>query len=138
MNRTELQVLADLRLREAEVLLNNGCFEGAYYLVGYAVECGLKACIAKLIREHEFPDKKFVNDSHTHDLERLLTLSGTAIHHAAEERADPSFASNWAVVKDWSESKRYVSLIAESESRGLFSAVTDAQHGVLPWIKKWW
>src|SRR5919106_3680906 len=39
---------------------------GAYYLAGYAVECGLKACIAKQVRRHEFPDRTTVNQSHTH------------------------------------------------------------------------
>jgi HEPN domain-containing protein len=29
------------------VLLEAGLYAGAYYLAGYAVECALKACIAK-------------------------------------------------------------------------------------------
>lgn len=138
MNRADLQALADLRVREAELLLNNGCFEGAYYLIGYAVECALKACIAKLIREYEFPDKKLVNDSYTHDLEKLLTLTGHETDHVAEEQANPTFAWSWGVVKDWSENARYTCPVAEKEARDLFSAVADPQHGVLPWIKKWW
>jgi hypothetical protein len=47
MNRNDLQNLSRLREKEAKVLLDNGCFAGAYYLLGYAVECALKACIAK-------------------------------------------------------------------------------------------
>ena len=138
MNRIDLQLLADLRVREAEVLLNNGCFEGAYYLAGYAIECALKACIAKLIREHEFPDKKFANDSYTHDPERLLLLTGRKTEHAAEEQVDPLFAWSWGVVKDWSESARYAHPVVEKQALDLFAAVTDPQHGVLPWIKKSW
>jgi HEPN domain-containing protein len=45
MNRTDLQILAEDRLKDAEVLLANGRFGAAYYLAGYAVECGLKACV---------------------------------------------------------------------------------------------
>ena len=47
MNRADFQKLAEIRLEEAATLLNAGKFDGAYYLSGYAVECGLKACIAK-------------------------------------------------------------------------------------------
>jgi HEPN domain-containing protein len=68
MNRTDLQEIAEIRLRESKALLAAGLFDGTYYLAGYAVECALKACIAKRTQEHDFPDKKLVNDSHTHDL----------------------------------------------------------------------
>jgi HEPN domain-containing protein len=45
LSRTELQQLAEIRIAEANVLLANGMWDGTYYLAGYAVECGLKACI---------------------------------------------------------------------------------------------
>jgi HEPN domain-containing protein len=54
MNRTDLQILAEDRLKDAEVLLAKGRFAAAYYLAGYAVECGLKACIAKLTKAEDF------------------------------------------------------------------------------------
>ena len=47
MNRYDLRKLAKIRLKEAQILLKNGNYDGAYYLSGYVVECGLKACIAK-------------------------------------------------------------------------------------------
>ncbi len=47
MNRSDFQRLTRLRLDEAKVLLANERYQGAYYLIGYAVECALKACIAK-------------------------------------------------------------------------------------------
>ena len=37
------------RLREARALLGVRCWSGAYYLAGYAIECGLKACIIKYL-----------------------------------------------------------------------------------------
>ena len=58
VDRKELQDLSKIRLREAAALLQLGLFDGAFYLAGYAVECGLKACIAKGTRRGEFPDKK--------------------------------------------------------------------------------
>ena len=47
VDRRELQDLSKVRLKEATALLQLGLFDGAFYLAGYAVECGLKACIAK-------------------------------------------------------------------------------------------
>jgi hypothetical protein len=48
MNRAELQRLAKERISDAKVLLAARHWSAAYYLAGYAVECALKACIAKL------------------------------------------------------------------------------------------
>src|SRR5262249_10273775 len=56
MTRADLQQLSRLRRREARVLLDAGHSAGAYYLVGYAVECALKACIARSTRRYDFPE----------------------------------------------------------------------------------
>jgi len=66
MDRTDLQILADARIEDAKVLLNGRRWAAAYYLLGYAVECALKACAAKQFRQHEVPEKTFVNDFYTH------------------------------------------------------------------------
>jgi hypothetical protein len=47
---------------------------------GYAVECALKACIAKETQRYEFPEKKRVYASYTHnfkDLVRVARLQGS-------------------------------------------------------------
>jgi HEPN domain-containing protein len=60
--RKDFQRLADLRAGEAAFLAKGGREEGAYYLGGFAVECALKACIAKQTRRHDFPaDAKYAN-----------------------------------------------------------------------------
>ncbi len=41
MNRGDLQRLSNARIRKAKVLFDAGEYSGAYYLAGYAVECGL-------------------------------------------------------------------------------------------------
>lgn len=64
-----------MRLKEVEVLLNNRQYSGAYYLSGYVVECALKACIARQTRKFDFPDKKTVLDSYTHDLQKLVKIA---------------------------------------------------------------
>jgi hypothetical protein len=62
VNRADFQTLADIRLAEARDLLalNPPRPDGAYYLAGYAVECALKACIARGYAQHDWPEKGFV------------------------------------------------------------------------------
>lgn len=139
MNRSDLQKLAKLRVKEAKVLLDNNRYEGAYYLLGYAVECSFKACIAKQIRRYEFPDKKLVNDMYTHDLNKLLTLSGLDQEHRKESGQNQNFALNWAIVKDWSEHIRYdLNTVTPQKAKDFYFAVTSKQNGVLSWLQKWW
>ena len=74
MNRVDFQGIAELRLRESKALLAAGFPEGAYYLAGYAVECALKACIAKRTQEHDFPERES-KDYYKHDLKELLNFA---------------------------------------------------------------
>ena len=71
MNRGDFQKLAEMRLDDAKALLDQGKWAGAYYLAGYAVECALKACVAKLTNQYDFPDKQLANKCYTHDLDEL-------------------------------------------------------------------
>ena len=138
MNRNDLQHIAQLRIKEANVLLANRCFEGAYYLSGYAIECALKACIAKQTQRYDFPELTLVKQSYTHDLEQLLRISGLKVLHQHQLVTDLLFALNWTIVKDWSEEKRYTLSISEIEAHDLYSAITNRKHGVLVWLKKLW
>jgi HEPN domain-containing protein len=134
-----LQQLAEERVLDAEGLLNAGRWSGAFYLCGYAIECALKACIAKQTNLHDFPDKGVVNSSHTHDLTRLLDLAGLRLEFQRDTTpaANPTLGANWQAVRNWDESVRY-ELKTEPEARRLYQAVTDPADGVLTWIKKRW
>ena len=72
MNREAFQQLTRLRLKDARALIKTGHYSGAYYLAGYSVECALKASIARKTARYDFPNKKLAEDSHCHDLDRLL------------------------------------------------------------------
>jgi hypothetical protein len=37
MNRGDFQELSIIRLQDAKILLDNKCYDGAYYLSGYVV-----------------------------------------------------------------------------------------------------
>src|SRR5580658_1724379 len=107
MNRIDFQQLADLRLAESKALFAAGFPEGAYYLAGFAVECALKACISKKTQAHDFPDKKLVNDSHTHDLAKLLQAADLKVELDTEMQANSAMQDSWDVIRDWSETSRY-------------------------------
>jgi hypothetical protein len=138
VDRSDLQILAEARVSDAEVLLHGGRWAGAYYLLGYAVECGLKGCAARQFREHEVPDKTIVNDFYTHRLDKLLDISGTKAALESRAAADPSFQVNWNVVRDWNEASRYDHSTTETKARDMLVAVTDPSSGVLPWLKTQW
>jgi HEPN domain-containing protein len=107
LNRTDLQSLARIRLAEARTLLQANRPDGAYYLAGYAIECALKACIAKRTQRHEFPEKKSVDASHTHNLRELVRVANLEVARLEEAKRDPAFRNNWDLVERWSERSRY-------------------------------
>jgi len=137
VNRNDFKELARLRLKEARVLLENGCYEGAYYLRGYVIECALKTCIAKQTKRFDFPDKKKVNESYIHDLQKFVTPAGLQVQLDNEMESDAAFERNRTLVVQWSEESRYQKR-TEQEARNLYSAIADRQHGVLRCIKKYW
>ena len=137
MNRKDLQELSKVRLKEANALHAKGLFDGAYYLGGYAVECALKACIAKKTLRHEFPDKIRVNSSYTHELPNLINVAGLEVALKKQTNIDSDFQMNWEVVKSWSEQSRYQRHLAEPTSQ-LLSAIGERNHGVISWVKLYW
>jgi HEPN domain-containing protein len=138
MNRTDLQQLADLRIKEARILLDGASYSGAYYLAGYAIECALKACIAKRTKENDFPDKDFVNRSWTHDLEKLLILGELKDRLETDKKSNKDLNTFWAIVVNWGESKRYELNVSQDEAKSLCDAISDPANGVLQWLKKFW
>jgi HEPN domain-containing protein len=137
-SRDNMRQIAKLRLREAKVLLDNGYYNGAYYLCGYAVECGLKACIAKKIKRFHFTHRKFAEKCYKHELNKLLTEASIDNELEMESNLDPDFRSSWAVVKDWGPDARYLDDIDELKAKNFYKAVADRRHGVMRWLKKYW
>ena len=138
MTRAELRQLAEDRIADAAALLAAGRWAGAYYLAGYAVECALKECIAKLTNQDDFPpDRKFVEDCYNHDVERLGKAAGLKPALDADVAANRVFANNWRTARDWKESSRYEAK-TQSEAQELYDTITNTPNGVLPWIRLRW
>ena len=129
MNRTDFHKLTEIRIKEAKLLLDRKCYEGAYYLAGYAVECALKACIAKRTQAHDFPPKpQVVRDFYQHDLASLANLAGLQEELKNHQQSVVQFSSNWALVIKWSEQDRYETHIDPKKARDLYRAITNSRN----------
>jgi hypothetical protein len=140
VNRSDWQKLAAERIADARALLKAGRWGAAYYLAGYAIEAALKACVlARLAPEPEivFDDRRFSEKCWTHDLQQLVELAGLTAALDADIAAGPGLDDNWETVKDWRETRRYKRTV-KADAQGLYDAITNKKHGILPWIKARW
>jgi HEPN domain-containing protein len=138
LNRNTLRKLAESRLEEARILLDNRQWTGAYYLTGLAIECALKSCLASEVKQHDFPDKQFVNAMYVYNLENLFKLNAALwVGLQTEMQANPRLTVNWSTIKDWDDGKRY-SVVEELESKALFEAATEAASGLMVWLRGRW
>lgn len=137
LTKSDLEKLAVVRLEDSIFLLQANRCSSAYYLAGYAVELGLKACIAKLVQPNAIPDKAFVNAIYVHRLDSLLNTAGLKPIFDADTRADTTLAAYWAIVNNWSEESRYA-LWDPFAAASLIQAVAEPSHGVFQWVKKHW
>ena len=126
-----------MRLREAKALLGIGLNDGAYYLAGYAVECGLKACIAKRTLRYDFPARDLLQNLYIHDPNKLLNTARLVAEQKAHAIADPRFRANWSMVELRSPDSRY-NTHSREDADSLVTAVADGRHGVIAWIKRYW
>ena len=140
MSRAEWQQLAERWLVDAKALLDAHRWSAAYYLAGYAVECGLKACVLVRVAatpEVIFETKKFSESCWTHSVVELVKQAGLESARAADASANPRFREHWQLVKDWNENVRYQT-VSHQKAKKLFAAVTDSPNGVMPWIRVRW
>ena len=110
----------------------------AYYTIGYAVECGLKACVltrmvhtGNVFREGK-PENYLI-----HDLKRLIELAGLKIDLEKACGLNPAFERNWVKAKDWKETSRYERK-SQADAELLYEAITNEPEGVLRWIRIHW
>lgn len=138
MNKNDLEELVYIRIKEAKALLDAESYQGAYYLAGYSLECAIKACIAKQVKQYDFPNLELAKNSYSHKLMDLLGVAGLKQKLREQEGLDQNFQLNWAVAKDWNEKARYESRVEEKKAWDLYLAITDDQSGILAWLKTYW
>ena len=65
--------------------------------MGYAIECAIKAAIAKQTKRYDFPNKRLAMDSYTHDLKSLIQTAGLWTSFEGAMHSSPPLGLNWAV-----------------------------------------
>ena len=137
LTKSDLQRLSVMRLEDAIHLLQSNKASSAYYLAGYSIELGLKACISNLFQSNVIPDKGLVSAIYTHSLEALMSISGLLPELKSDMKSDAMFGANWGIVTKWNEHSRYEFWDPVSAAT-LINAIIDQDHGVFPWVKKHW
>lgn len=137
ITKADLEKLADEKLSDAQALLGVKSWSNAYYLAGYAVELAIKACIAKSFKADTIPDKDLVIKTYSHEFSRLIGTAGLTAELQNQVLASQDFGAAWGVVNEWSPEDRY-RFNSEQDAKELIEAISNAAHGVLPWIKALW
>ena len=104
MQKSDIRKISSAKLKDAEILLVNGRYDGAVYICGYAIELGLKNQICKKLKWSEYPpgnNRQNYRSFITHNLEILLSLTGK------ENLIKTKYFAEWSVVTQWSSEMRY-------------------------------
>ncbi len=105
---TLFQAVAKIRLKDADVLLNEQRHEGALYLAGYAIECILKWGVTRRRNILRLPEKL-----ETHDWDRLLSATGLKPRLEAEPAMHTVFSE---LSERWGPELRYLAKLPRSEN----------------------
>jgi hypothetical protein len=136
-NRQELKDIARMRLKEVNVLFENGFIDGAVYLSGYVIEAALKARICKLLN-NDYPEKLLSFKSHKFD--ELIIMAGLEKKLDKQKRININFATNWSLITGWKVESRYnrIGSITHTDAGDYINAIEDRNDGIFTWIKKVW
>ncbi|TAD98413.1 MAG: HEPN domain-containing protein [Bacteroidetes bacterium] len=135
---TQLKGLAELRLKEAEQLYQQGMYDGAYYLGGYTIEFALKARICKLLEVILYPEN--FQSFKIHKLSELVYLAGLSAEWESKKKTNSTFQDNSDLVFAWNETLRYFPEGTKSQinTQKFLNAITDSTDGIFTWIKTKW
>jgi len=143
-NHQDIQNLANRRLEEAKLLLQNNFCEGALYLAGYCIELLLKARIVKILDipnlfDDNFSPKEFRKPFFTHDLKYLLLFAGLKEKLARENANNPQLFQNWSLIEEtWNEHCRYKQCgnYAKKDVQKFIEAIENPTIGLQQWINR--
>jgi hypothetical protein len=145
----EIESLAWDRLDEARILYDNNKFDGAFYLIGYAVELILKVRICELFDIPNLFDESNQSSStlqgigelrrsvKIHNLPTLLAYSGLKKKFDAKVQNDPDFKIvQLHLFQKWSEQSRYhiTGTVQPSIILVLLEVLGSQTKGVLRWL----
>jgi len=139
-NIREIVKISELRLKEANILFDNDCFDGSIYLAGYSVELLLKAKIAQLLDLDSLfvsVGKEKLKPFRIHKLTDLALYAG--LHKQISEETDETFKEYWSLVySQWSEDLRYskCGTCSKTRAKNFIKAIEDNSNGIKKWIEE--
>lgn len=143
-NCTDLKKIAQARLRSARTLMKADDWHGAAYMLGYVLECALKAVTCKTLNLVTYPDNtkndKINSYFMTHRFEQLLIVSG--LEGIFSSRGPQKAWQNWSDFTleypgDW-PSMRYELKTIWNETKviKLYENLMEQTSGILTIIKR--
>lgn len=149
-NPTEIRNLAKQRLNEAEILYQNGKYDGAFYLAGYSVELTLKAKICDRLGIPNLFDETDASTNSikgigeirktlkTHNLFTLLIFSGLKNQFDSEKSTNIELAkANSLLFNAWDENARYKPCghMLDKDVEKLINLLSEP-NGIITWIEQ--
>ena len=131
--RSDLIRLHEQWLDDARTLLRAGRYPAAYHAGGIALECALKARIARSTQAEEFPDKRLAQEAWEHDLRKLLAVGDLV---RLMDASPSAVQTNWTAVKDWKIESRYTHTVNPATVVAFLAALDDPTGGVITWLRK--
>lgn len=144
MIRQNFQQIAQVRLDDAQALLDKNQYDGCCYLAGYCIELALKAVTCKLMERDDFfslAKPETARAFKIHNLKELIVLAGLWQKFEDLETSDPLIYANWSVILNnikWSEQLRYEIGLTKTQAINVVEAIAHPQNGILKWIKNYW
>lgn len=143
-NCNELRQIAIARLKSVNTLIKAKDWHGAAYMMGYVLECALKASTCKTLHLISYPDNvKYPNISSyfmTHKFEQLLVVSG--LENIFSYRGPVNAWKNWSDFTleypgDWPSMRYDIKKIwDENKVKKLLLNLTEPKYGILSIIKE--
>jgi len=139
LDRKTLKSVTNKKLKAAKILYGAGDYDTAGYLLGYVVECSLKAIVCKTLNLKEYPDTGRHQDVFaSHSFDRLLTLSGYSKDLNLSKNKDLN--DKWSTLtKDWKPETRYnEGVFTKKVIEEKIEALEDSKKGFMAWVKTRW
>ena len=146
--REDFKNIAKKRLKTAEILMANEEWGMAVYMMGFVLECVLKASACKALKLTAYPEeiKKIKNQSivnyfRTHDFDMLLVVSGTSdifdLFSGEGASSWSGFTQEYTKIGRWTDIRYDVlSQFDESLVKNLHKFLAEEPSGIIPLIEK--
>ncbi|MCX6706039.1 MAG: hypothetical protein NTV24_02950 [Candidatus Woesebacteria bacterium] len=142
----ELQKITQARLKTVKILIKNKDWEGAAYMMGYVLECSLKAAICSTLKLSIYPEKvkeeNIAKYFMTHNFLQLVVVSGLQGVFSSEGPAKAW--QNWSVFTleyqgNWTEMRYDPNRIwDEFKLKKLFKALVTSRNAIIKEVRKKW